>query len=232
MTTTLFHPVPVEPASDEPAAEPAARRPQLIVTLVACGIALAGIGAWQLSRPAPVGPTPGLAEALIADHLAGPTWYVANTSTIAAVASGDTTRATVAVHLLGRIEGGFEDLGIRYFEVGYRTEPGIVIVFCPAAVPGPTITSDVGGRPLATGPLAMAVSSYLEWLLTGAAGPYDGHPVTPPPFASVEIVGMSPEENGSVAVTVEATDTAGRTLALDYLLRARLTDGMWTVSSP
>lgn len=232
MTTTLFHPLPVETASDEPVPEPAARRPALIVTLVACGIALAAVVAWQLSRPASTGPTPGLADLLVADHLSGPTWYVANSSTIAEVTEDDTTRATVAVHLLGRIDGGFEDLGIRFFEVGYRTDPGIAIVFGPAAVPGPAFTSDVEDRPPATGPLATAVTSYLDWLLTGEAGPYDGRPVTPPPYASVELVGMSSQQDGWVAVTVEATDAAGRTVALDYLLRARLADGTWTVASP
>jgi len=243
MNATLLHPHPIDPPPEQIPSDSPRRPPRWVIALMVAAVVVAGVVIGRASsRTGPgaratMSNATGIAELAVSRSFGQPgdDWYVVDASTVATSVDGNLITAVVAMHLLGREDSGYVDLGVRYFEVRLReTDAGLVVEGHPGEVPAPELDGVSPAPPLspADAPLASAVDHYLRWMLTGAPGPYEQTRPQPPPFADVTITGMSlpSDREGLVRVDLLATDASGRVAQLTYHLDVVLNHGVWMVS--
>lgn len=240
--------------------QPVARSPRSIVAVVAVLVVLgAGTSAVLLwpSRPAhqPDVSLTGLAEQVVVAYLHGDRtvleatvaselpadlpadqYYVRSAAARSVTPFPDGWAVVVAVDRLAAVPGGFGDPRVRYYAVTLLHRPtGPLVAGLPAMVPAPAPPA-VRAGPLPApidDDVSATVRSYLEWLLVGAQGPFDGRPVSPPPFDEVELTGLrstDTDEGLAVTVTVEAVRSNGAVQPMQYHLLLVGTERSWDVS--
>lgn len=164
------------------------------------------------------------------------TWYVTNTTAIGQRQSGDVYWITVAADTYGRVDGGFSDHEIQYFDVSLeRDGQGFRATTLPSRAAAPTIepssTDEILPRVGANLPDSAehAVTDYLTWYLTGTDGPYpESRPTTQ--YISVEVLAIEQADDGSLFTDVRVADVAGRSLTMTYPLRVESLEGRWLVT--
>jgi hypothetical protein len=168
---------------------------------------------------------------------------------------------TVAAQVEEMAKGVWAPLGVRYYDVGVVASAGrFVATGLPEEVAGPapaTAPAPVGGAmspPTSGNPETDTVSHFLGALLAGqgelsrytpVSSPL--RPVSPAPFTSVTVTGIStvPARRGPspslstqgaagsvwVEAQIAATDTAGQTQQLSYNLALDRQAGQWEVTN-
>lgn len=221
---------------------------QLQWFLLACALLLGGAALVVSTRPVPVPEAPvhppagvgGVAELAVITHLvraAGASnGQIPEAHTIGIEPAGiDQWAARVAIH---------DPNALRLWQVRVSTAQGTPqVVGLPALVPVPDLTpvakptfAPGGGDPA----LRQTVADTLAGLLTGSPdlGRYTSAdatltPITPPPFVSVELIGLTkPEAMGEdVLVLAEITGQRadGVTINAQYPLALTKQEGRWEV---
>lgn len=158
---------------------------------------------------------------------------------------------TVAVDVLeADAEGAFAPVGTWYVEIGIvqGDHPALAAVDAPALVPAPASVTDTraAGPNLRTrqadDPVAAAVEGLLAAMLTGSgdltrylAPDATLAPVTPPPFASLQVehLASTTEPSGELVVRVlaRATSPLGHDQLVGYELVLLERAGRWEASS-
>lgn len=221
---------------------------QLQWFLLACALLLGGAALVVATRPVPIPAAPahppagvgGVAELAVITHLVRavgvPGGQIPEAHTIGIDPAGpDQWAARVAIH---------DPAALRLWQVRVSTAQGTPqVVGLPALVPVPDLApvakptfAPGGGDPA----LRQVVADTLAGLLTGSPdlGRYTSAdatltPINPPPFVSVELVGLTkPEQVGEdVLVLAEITGQRadGVTISAHYPLALTQTEGRWEV---
>ena len=248
MSTAIYFPQPIEvdeetiPVSLDPPSRRwglVGRRALATALLLSIGAALAIIAIALKPEPALPNVVAGTAELAIR-HFLGESGerYIVGTTVLDGQKSDDTWKVTVAAEVLALTESGYVTDGLHYYEVRLSTQDGIwKVAGAPAEVPGPAL---VPLRPTTLEPpdgsaAVSALQGYLNWLLTGAEGPYDMARPVPAPFVSATITGLrivpGPGRTSLASVQVMGLDRFGHTLDLSYELILVLHRGSWIVAT-
>lgn len=175
-----------------------------------------------------LGYSPGL------DGIEADQWYVAGTTTVSIDETRSGATVIVAADTLGRIDSGYGDREVQYFEVTLMSESsGLIAASLPRRVAGPSqSTTEVTRTPIGLPDAAThAVTDYLEWFLTGSDGAYtDERPQTS--YTHIAVTGLYALHDGAVEVELIATDGAGRSLPMHYFVVVEESEGRWVVELP
>lgn len=172
----------------------------------------------------------------IPESLATGHYYVRSATAISVQKTDTGWDVVVAADRLRAVPGGFGDPRIEHFLVVFHDRPtGAVVVALPALVPAPdppSVRAAAWPAP-PSDEMTAAVDHYVRWLLIGDDGPFDGTPVSPPPFTAVAITGMQRSEQAdgvNVLVAVEAIRPDGSVMPLHYALDLEAAESGWKVS--
>ena len=181
----------------------------------------------------------GTAELAVRQHLSqSGDHYVAASAVVSSSNQEEQWTVGVTVDLLARSEGGYVPAGTQHFEVtvadlglGWQLLSGPAHVAAPDRQE-PRLVELAPARPT---PMTDAVQQYLDWLLVGQPGGYDGSRPTPPPYQRVTITGLATTSasDGRTAVQVAATgvDQFGHDINLRYDLEVLTQQGTWVVAA-
>ena len=246
MNPAIHFPQPVA-IDDEPVlevlSEPKRRRPsRRTIALSVVAIGILAVVSWAVvtydATPdtAPI-EAAGTAEITVREFVAGTgQHYVAGTAVVQSEYADNTWTFVVATEVLALAEGGFVPAGIHYFSVPVAlTGETWSSVRPPGQVAGPPVidTPHTAVSAPIDSPITDAVQAYVDWLLTGAPGGYDGARPTPAPYKSATVTGMATDSSDDAAITVVevlAVDRYGNAITLTYELTVSNQLGLWVVS--
>ena len=204
--------------------------------LVTGAVILTASTAWSGPVPLPV-EAAGTAEIAVRQHLSeSGNHYIAASAVVLSGRQDDEWTVGVTVDLLARSDGGYVPAGTQHFEVTLAgVGSGWQVVGGPAHLAAPDLLAPAPAEltPAAVSPLTDAVQQYLDWLLVGLPGGFDGDRPTPTPYQQVTIEGMGitplSGDRTAVQVTATGTDQFGYPIELRYGLEVLSQQGTWMV---